>query len=273
MDGKSAGVVLKKEGELARLVISRPERMNVLQPGDLRLLWQYMVTIEADERARLVALEGEGEKAFCAGLDLSTWAGADLAEMRKRAREASLVVNRLAELALPKVALVRGVAAGLGLELCLACDFILAEEGSRFGFPEVRLGLVPWMGGIRRLVGAVGEKRTTEMVLLGGMVDAGKAAEWGLVNEVVPRGGLERALEKLLNGLLQGSKAAQLAAARALRSSRDGYAPFGLDQELESLVSCLALGDGRERISDLLEKRAGGRTTGTGQEPGDGPDE
>ncbi len=266
MEERTEGVILKKAGEVARLVLSRPERMNVMRPADLRHLWQYMVTVEADEAVRVLVLEGEGDRAFCAGLDLSGWKGAGLAEMRRRAREARVVINRLAELALPTVALVRGVAAGLGLELCLACDIVLAEEGARFGFPEVMLGLLPWAGGVRRLARAVGDKRAAEMVLLGGMVEAGTAASWGLVNEVCPPGELEKSLERMVNGLLRGSRAAQVAAKRALRAARDGISPSEGDFELELLTSALALGDGRERISSLLPKESGERPSGERRE-------
>jgi len=257
VDERSPGLILRKEGGVARLVISRPARMNVLRPADLRLLWQHMVALEAEEAVRLVVLEGEGDKAFCAGLDLSGWRGVGLAEMRRRAREARMVVNRLADLALPTVALVKGVAAGLGLELCLACDFVLAEEGARFGFPEVRLGLIPWMGGVRRLIGAVGDRRAAELIFTGGMVEAETAQAWGLVNEVVPRGGLEKALLALADRLIAGSKAAQAAAKRAFRASRGGAQAHDVDYELELLTYCLALGDAPTRIAGLAERVGG----------------
>jgi enoyl-CoA hydratase/carnithine racemase len=166
------------------IYFNRPERLNALQPGSARDLWACLNALESRGEVRAVVFTGRGN-AFCAGMELSELEGATPLAARRRAREAQMITDGIAGLARATSAAVNGVAMGLGLEICLACDLALATPGARFAFPEVRLGMIPSGGGTQRLARLVGLRRAREMLLAGRVVDAETAAAWGLVNQVV----------------------------------------------------------------------------------------
>lgn len=163
-------------------------------------------------KVRAVVITGAGEKAFCAGSDIS--------EMPEMQQEKSVVARKtefenhamdyLADLPIPTIAAIGGVCLGGGLELAMCCDFLIAEEGVLLGLPEIDLGLIPSSGGPMRAIRRIGLTRATELVLLGEPITAETALSWGLVTRVVPRG---RALPEasILAGTLAGKSATALA--------------------------------------------------------------
>lgn len=151
--------------------------------------------VAADTQVRAVVVAG-GERAFCAGSDVSEFEG-----LRGRALEGKVIFEKavyqqLADLPVPTIAACEGDAIGGGLELAMCCDLRVASESARFGLPEVRLGVIPGSGGTQRLPRLVGLGRAKEMILMGEVVDAREAERIGLVNDVVSKGGAEdRAFE------------------------------------------------------------------------------
>lgn len=221
---------------------SRPGKLNALTQGALRELWTCLNSLEADPAVRAVVFTGHGA-AFCAGMDLADLEKASPVTARRRSRELQLVTGRIAELSLPTVAAVNGVAMGAGLEICLACDLALATPAARFAFAEARLGMLPSGGGTQRLVRLVGLRRAREMVLAGRVIDAETAAEWGLVNEVVPEEQLATRVVDWVEKLSQGGKTALHLAKRCLNRSFDLDIERGLELETESFATCFGSGE------------------------------
>ncbi|MCG2623581.1 enoyl-CoA hydratase-related protein [Arthrobacter sp. I2-34] len=179
-------ITLECLGELATVVINRPDALNALNRQVIADLWQFVADVRSDEGAevRSILITGSGEKAFAAGADIR-----ELAEMTPEEAEAHSAAMQdftrtLETLDLPVIGCVNGYALGGGLELALACDFIYATENARFGLPEVSLGLIPGFGGTVRLPQRVGPGLAKELIYTGRAVDAREAHRIGLVNAV-----------------------------------------------------------------------------------------
>ena len=236
-------VIFEKKDETGWVTFSRPERMNALAPESTRELWSILGKLEADPSVRVVVFTGQGEEAFCAGMDMAGMEKATPLAARRRSREIQAVTGRIEELSVPTVAAVNGVAMGVGLEICLACDLALASRAARFAFPEVRLGMIPCGGGTQRLARLVGLRRAREMVLSGRVLDAEQALEWGLVNAVVEAGELAREVEELAGKLAQGGRVALYQARRCLNHSLDMDLNRGLEYETECFTTCFGSGE------------------------------
>ncbi len=195
MDGTP--LIYQKDGARARLTLNRPARRNALSPDLIEALHAALRQAKDDPEVRVVILTGAGEQAFCAGGDLGGGMVGDglLASHEGRGRFAELFTV-LAELGKPVIARVQGDALGGGLGLMLACDLVVAADSARFGTPEVRLGLFPWV--IMATLGRnLPRKAVMELLLLGERVDALQALQWGMVNRVVPADRLDTTVDDL----------------------------------------------------------------------------
>src|SRR4030042_3467392 len=143
-------ITFEKMGQAGWVYFSRPDRMNALAPESLRELWSVIGKLEGDAGIRAAVFTGRGE-AFCAGLEMAGMEKISPLAARRRSREIQMLTNRIAELSIPTIAAVNGVAMGAGLEICLACDLAIASTTARFAFPEIRLGMIPFGGGTQRL--------------------------------------------------------------------------------------------------------------------------
>ncbi|HET7446219.1 MAG TPA: enoyl-CoA hydratase-related protein, partial [Solirubrobacterales bacterium] len=162
--------------------------------------------------------------------------------------------RRLTAIGTPTVAAVSGYAFGGGCELALACDMIVCDEGTRFGQPEITLGIIPGGGGTQRLTRAIGKQRAMEYVLTGRLFDADTAHEWGLVNKVVKKG---RWLEEALDLARLVAERAPLAAKLAKQAVLAAEAGIdeGLATERSLFEQAMATEDRVEGMQAFLEKR------------------
>ncbi|MBN2494726.1 MAG: enoyl-CoA hydratase/isomerase family protein [Deltaproteobacteria bacterium] len=199
MEGSTerAGLRVRADGAVFEIVLDRPAKRNAIDMGMLERLREAIAEARQVPGVRAVLLRGEG-KAFSAGIDVTALMslgqvyGPDWARwMRDITRDIQSVFNALEQLELPVIALLHGYCLGLGLELALACDWRIAAAGTRLGLPEVRLGLIPDVGGSTRLSRLVGPGRAKELVMTGRQIEAEQAERWGLVNRVVDEGELE----------------------------------------------------------------------------------
>ncbi len=238
------------------LTLNRPERRNALSGELVEALAAALSAAEDDRSVRVAVLTGAG-KAFCAGGDLAGGLQAEGGAVhahRTRGRFAELL-RAMHHSRLPILAAVNGDALGGGLGLAAACDLVVADEAARFGTPEIRLGLFPWII-LAVLQRNVGRKDLMEMVLTGDKLDAAAARSRGLVNRVVPAGtALDATLE--LAGTI---------ASRAPLSLELGKAAFhavadqDLDDALRYLNTQLTLNllteDALEGVAAFLQKRS-----------------
>ena len=258
------GIVFEKKGAVGWVFFSRPERMNALSSASMQGIWRSLGKLEADPAIRVVAFTGRGE-AFCAGMDLAGLERAAPLAARRRSREIQMSTSRIAEFSLPTIAAVNGVAMGVGLEICLCCDLVVACEAARFAFPETRLGMIPCGGGTQRLARLIGLRRAREMVLTGRVIDAEQALQWGLVNEVVRADELIEKVEELAARVAMGGRIALYQAKRCLNHALDMDLNRGLEYETECFTTCFSTGEPAAGLKKFAESAA--------EEPAPGPRE
>jgi len=235
------------------VALNRPERRNALSLALMRELLDVLAATAADTSIHVVVLRGEGP-AFCAGHDLSEMVGCALDDYRELfdvCSELMLAIHRLPQ---PVIARVHGIATAAGCQLVAACDLAVADEHARFATPGVRIGLfcsTPMVEVSR----AVGRKRALEMLLTGDMIDAPTAADWGLVNRVVPR-------ERLAEETLDLATRITTASSHALAVGKIAFYEQihrGLQEAYEHTTEVMAANvvapDGREGIDAFLGKR------------------
>ena len=171
-------VEFEKRGRVAILTLDEPARLNAISIGVREGLTQSLERIQGHDDIRVGILTGRGDKAFCAGADISTFP-----ETPEQAR--SFIADVLPVLEAPErcrkplIAAVNGIAFGGGFELAIACDFILASERARFGVPEIQLGLLPGFA-LLRLHEIVGRPKAKELSMLGEPIDADEAVRLGI---------------------------------------------------------------------------------------------
>ena len=247
-------ILASVEGMVGRIVLNRPDKLNAFTAEMLGLLEAACDELEANPEVRVVIVSSATERAFSAGADISV--GGSLGPLGKWAhwaRKGHRTLDRLAQMRVPSIAAIGGVAYGGGLELALACDMRIAAESARLALPEVTIGTTPAWGGTARLPALIGAARAKQMILSGQPVDAQKALAWGLVNEVVPAAQLQsRALE--LATQIAGNAPIAVQAAKQLIDAGLGNA---LAVAIESLASGFAAGtdDMKEGAAAFTQKR------------------
>lgn len=190
-------VLYEVAGSVARVTINRPDKRNSLSwtvMGELRAALDHA---SDDDNVRVVVLTGAGERAFCAGADLSGMAaGASFAELHQARGELPQLFRQMWELGKPIVARVFGYCLAGGFGLALACDFIVAADDSVFGTPEIDLGIWPYMITVP-MRHSMPPKKALELMMTGRRLDAAEADRIGFVNRVVPAAELDEAVDEL----------------------------------------------------------------------------
>lgn len=258
-------ILFSVQDGIAELTLNRPEKRNALTPEMLVRMDRAWRQIQDDPTIRVVILAGAGDKAFSAGADLGR-----LTPLLTRARAAEdewdealladrLILNRALlrgiEMTTPVIAAMRGVVAGGGLEIMLACDLRVAADSSEFALPEVRRGLIAAAGGVARLSRQVAAAHAAEIILVGDRITAQQALTFGLVNRVVPADHVAvvaRALAERMaaNGPLAMRKAKEVMLASSGRSIPEAFAA-----EDEAIKAVLRSTDAREGSRAFMEKR------------------
>lgn len=189
-------VDLKVEGGVARIFLNRPEKSNALRSDFLEELLASLASLEGDRALRVAVLAGRG-KAFCGGADVSELASLDAASAPGFVSKIHSVCQALRDLPVPVLAQLHGAVIGAGLEIAAACDLRIAAEGTRFAMPEVRLG-IPSVVEAALLPRLMGGGRAAWLVLTGQPIDARRALDWGLIEEIGDAAAAERLVQALL---------------------------------------------------------------------------
>jgi enoyl-CoA hydratase/carnithine racemase len=248
-------VLVERDGPIGRLTINRPERRNALSWDVVGLLRQGLAALKADDGIRVVVLGGAGDKAFCAGADLSTMAeGAGVAELHEARGGLADLFRELWRLGKPTIARVQGHALAGGFGLALSCDLIVASERATFGTPEINIGLWPFMISVPMLR-SMPPRKALELMMTGRRLGVDEAVRIGFVSQVVPDADLDDAVSELAQEL--ASKPAAV-----MRLGRDSfYSTLGEPgdaalHELQAMLSVASgLEDAREGREAFIEKR------------------
>jgi enoyl-CoA hydratase/carnithine racemase len=256
MDGGNEPVLLRDERDgIARLTLNRPQARNALSEGLIEALRDELDRIAGDCAVRVVVLEGAGP-AFCAGHDLKELR-ADPRRERYEAlfRACSALMQQIVRLPKPVIAKVHGIATAAGCQLVASCDLALASENARFATPGVNIGLfcsTPMVALARN----VGRKQAMEMLLLGELVDAETARQYGLVNRTVPEGDLEAATRELASRIAAKSPLTLKIGKEAFYRQLELPMPEAYDYASRVMTENMLARDAGEGIDAFLEKRA-----------------
>jgi enoyl-CoA hydratase/carnithine racemase len=250
MDGH---VAYEREGPTAIVTLNRPERRNALSL-DLMLELIERLDIIASSPLRAVILSAAG-KVFCSGHDLSEMAGRSISDYRRIFDVCTQLMTKIQSIPQPVIAQVQGTATAAGCQLVASCDLAVASSDATFATPGVKIGLfcsTPMVAVSR----SVGRKRAMEMLLTGTPIDAATAADWGLVNRVVPAAGLASETRKIASQIAEASSFTVSLGKQAY------YAQIDLDQPkayayAKEVMSMNAMAtDAQEGFAAFLQKRA-----------------
>ena len=241
------------EGQLAVVTLNRPLRRNALSLELMTELIDCLNEIGRDRSLRVVLLAAAG-KVFCSGHDLGQMVGHDIDHYREVFDVCIELMTRVQSIPQPVIAEVQGVATAAGCQLVATCDLAVASDQAAFATPGVKIGLfctTPMVA----LSRAVGRKRALQMLLTGEMIDAPTAAEWGLINMVVPAAELQDQSRKLAARIAEASSFTVALGKQAFYTQIDLKQPkaYAYAKEVMSMNSLAA--DAQEGISAFLEKR------------------
>ncbi|MFJ3819370.1 enoyl-CoA hydratase [Streptomyces sp. NPDC090056] len=248
-------ILVERKDRVALVTLNRPEALNAL---NLRVMEEVVAAVEELDRdpgVGCVVLTGS-EKAFAAG--------ADIKEMRPRSymdmylSDWFTVWDRLGQVRTPTVAAVAGYALGGGCELAMLCDVLLAADTAVFGQPEIRLGVIPGIGGSQRLTRAVGKAKAMELCLTGRTMDAAEAERAGLVSRIVPADQLLAEAWKVAGTVATMSKPVAMMAKESVNRAFETTLAEGVRFERRLFHAVFATEDQKEGMSAFVEKRPPG---------------
>ena len=234
---------------LLEIELDRQARMNALNADMMDEIVHLLENVDVDE-VRAVTFEGAGDRAFCAGADITGFAGIEPHEV-----EVTPVFQTVNDFPRPTLAKIDGYCLGGGNELALACDLRIATEDSEFGFPEINLGLIPGGGGTQRAMRMLTEARAKELVFRGNRIDGELAEEWGLINRAVEADEFDETVEEYVSDLVSGPPIALRKAKKVMNEGRDQDISAGLELESQAFGLLLSTDDMMEGASAFMEDR------------------
>jgi crotonobetainyl-CoA hydratase len=250
-----AGVRCDIRDQVATVTLDRPAVMNAIDLAAEAELQRIWAELEQRRDVRVVVLTGAGERAFCVGADMKNPSTSGL-EYWARARPGGFGGIALREtLNLPVIARVNGFALGGGFEMVLGCDIVVACDEASFGLPEPLVGRLPLDGGMTLLQRQIPHRLAMGMLLTGTRISAGRAAEWGLVNEVVPRAELDAAVARWVGRICACAPLSVQAIKQVVKASGSMSPVQAQALRLPALVAALQSEDSQEGVRAFQEKR------------------
>ena len=245
-------LLVETRGKVGLITLNRPQALNALNAQLLGEIVDALRRHEADRDIGAIVVTGS-EKVFAAGADIKEMQAKDFVEAFMEDIFAGWEeLNRIRK---PMIAAVAGYALGGGCELAMLCDFIIAADSARFGQPEIKLGVMPGMGGSQRLTRFVGKAKAMDMVLTGRMMDADEAERCGLVSRVVPAADLMAEAMKAAETIAGFSLPAVMMAKESVNRAYETTLAEGLRFERRLFHSMFALADQKEGMAAFTEKR------------------
>jgi len=249
-------VRVSREDHLAIVSLSHPDRLNVLDRQGWESLADVMTALGEDQSVRCVIIEGSGDRAFSAGSDIGGFSQErqtpEQVQAYARALESALLALR--SCLHPTLALIHGVCVGGGLEIAASCDLRICSQSSRFGAPINRLGVTMSYTELGPLVELVGASGTLEILLEGGLIDAERAFQKGLVNRVVPDEEVEEEARATAQRIAAGAPLVNRWHKKFVRRLTDGRGPPTEDERQEA-YEAFQTDDYREGVQAFLERR------------------
>ena len=231
-------IIYQKRDSIGYVTLTRPQALNTYNIQMRDELYQVLGAIKDDSEVRVAIFAGAGERAFCAGADLTEFLTAPSPTMARQARWGRDVWGLFLSIEKPLIAALHGYVLGDGLEISLCCDLRLAAEDTQFGMPELGLGIIPAAGGTQTLPRTISKTKAQEILLTGRWIKAEEALRLQLINRVVPREKLLPEAEMLANKIVTYDPTAVSYAKQAIIKGLDLSLEEGLELEarLGSLI-------------------------------------
>ena len=245
-------VLIETKGRVGIIRFNRPQALNALNAALVGELIAAIDTLEADDNIGCLIITGS-DKAFAAGADIKEMADKSYHDVNME--DFGGDKDRIARCRKPVVAAVAGFALGGGCELAMMCDIIIAADNAKFGQPEIKLGVIPGIGGTQRLTRAVGKSKAMEMNLTGRMMDAAEAERANLVARVVPLASLMDEAMKMAETIASMSLPSVMIAKEAILRSFEVPLAEGIRFERRVFHSLFATEDQKEGMKAFVEKR------------------
>jgi enoyl-CoA hydratase len=244
-------IIVETRGRVGIIRLNRPQALNALNAALNAELARAIAAFDADPGIGCMLITGS-EKAFAAGADIKEMADKSAIDMFIQdfaGRHAA------AEARKPVIAAVAGFALGGGCELAMQCDLIIAADTAKFGQPEIKLGVIPGIGGTQRMTHAVGKAKAMDLILTGRMMDAAEAERAGLVARVVPAASLMEEAMKVAETIAAMSLPALIAAKEAVNQAFEMSLAEGVRFERRVFHMLFATHDQKEGMAAFVEKR------------------
>jgi enoyl-CoA hydratase len=245
--------VVERRGRVGIVRLNRPHALNALNLSLKNELLDAVEAFDCDADVGCILITGS-DKAFAAGADIKEMADKTYIDIFRADYAADY--DRLARVRKPVVAAVAGFALGGGCELAMMCDFIIAADNAKFGQPEIKLGIIPGIGGTQRLTRAVGKAKAMDLILTGRMMDAAEAERSGLVARVVPAASLMQEAIKVAETIAALSQPSLIAAKEAVNRSFETSLAEGVRFERRVFHALFATKDRKEGMTAFIEKRS-----------------
>src|SRR5207244_2591830 len=239
-------------GRVGIVRLNRPQALNALNATLRNELLSAVEALDADADVGCILITGS-DKAFAAGADIKEMADKSYIDIFRADYAADY--ERLTRVRKPVIAAVAGFALGGGCELAMLCDFIIAADNAKFGQPEIKLGIIPGIGGTQRLTHAVGKAKAMDMILTGRMMDAAEAERSGLVARVVPAARRMEDAIKIAETIAALSEPSLIAAKEAVNRSFETSLAEGVRFERRIFHALFATKDRKEGMTAFIEKR------------------
>jgi len=245
-------LLVESRGRVGLIRLNRPQALNALNRALMRELGLALSELEADKNIGCIVITGS-EKAFAAGADIKEMAEKEFTDVYFDDFCADW--HQAAAARKPVIAAVAGFALGGGCELAMQCDLIIAADTAKFGQPEIKLGIIPGIGGTQRLTRAVGKAKAMDLILTGRMMDAQEAERSGLVARVVPAASLIEETMKVADAIASMSLPSVLAAKESVNRAFETSLAEGIRFERRIFHSLFATHDQGEGMNAFIEKR------------------
>ena len=245
-------IIVERRGRVGIVRLNRPQALNALNATLRNELLGAVEAFDADAEVGCILITGS-DKAFAAGADIKEMADKSYIDIFRADYAADY--ERLTRVRKPVIAAVAGFALGGGCELAMMCDFIIAADNAKFGQPEIKLGIIPGIGGTQRLAHAVGKAKAMDLILTGRMMDAAEAERSGLVARVVPAARLMEEAIKVAETIAAMSQPSLLAAKEAVNRSFETSLAEGVRFERRVFHALFATKDRKEGMAAFIEKR------------------
>ncbi|WP_438514037.1 enoyl-CoA hydratase/isomerase family protein [Craterilacuibacter sp.] len=240
------------------ITLNRPAAFNALNTSGIIELADIASHLSHDKQVRAVVITGSGDKAFCAGGDVSTFVAQSerVGELLQEMTDPlNIAIARLMRLDTPIIAAVNGVAAGVGLSLVALADIAICSDNARFTTAYTQIGYTPDGGSSWLLPRLIGQRRASELYLTGRTLTAAEALDWGLVNQVVTAEALADTVATLARRLAQGPTRAYGRVKSLLLETHQNTLDAHLALEARTIIAQSQSADGREGVRAFVEKR------------------